>query len=97
MAPFPEVLFPFVTLVIFCKISPLFVFCPSFASVKSVPPFHLRVSICERAASIVLTCVYVEANEERRLAIAQDLLAAHRTTCNDMREHRSRAQAEAEF
>jgi hypothetical protein len=42
-------------------------------------------------------CVYVDANEERRLAIAQDLLAAHRTTCNDMREHRTRAQAEAEF
>jgi hypothetical protein len=42
-------------------------------------------------------CVYVEAAEERRLAIAQDLLAAHRTTCNDMREHRTRAQAEAEF
>jgi hypothetical protein len=42
-------------------------------------------------------CVYVEANEERRIAIAQDLLAAHRTTCNDAREHRTRAQAEAEF
>ncbi len=42
-------------------------------------------------------CVYVDANEERRLAITQDLLSAHRTTCNDMREHRSRAQADAEF
>jgi len=42
-------------------------------------------------------CVYVDASEERRLAVVQDLLAAHRTTCNDMREHRSRAQAEAEF
>jgi hypothetical protein len=42
-------------------------------------------------------CVYVDASEERRLAIAQDLMAAHHTTCNDMREHRTRAQAEAEF
>ena len=42
-------------------------------------------------------CVYVDANEERRLAVAQDLLAAHNTTCNDAREPRTRAQAEAEF
>jgi hypothetical protein len=42
-------------------------------------------------------CVYVDPSEERRLAIAQDLLGAHRTTCNDMREHRTRAQVEAEF
>ena len=42
-------------------------------------------------------CIYLEASEERRLAIAADLLAAHRTTCNDLREHRTRAQAEAEF
>ncbi len=42
-------------------------------------------------------CVYVDASEERRLAVVQDLLAAHRTTCNDMREHRTRAQAEAGF
>ena len=39
-------------------------------------------------------CVYVDANEERRVAIAQDLLAAHRTTCNDMREERKRYQTE---
>jgi len=42
-------------------------------------------------------CVYVDANPERRVAIVRDLLAAHRTTCNDMREHRTRIQAEAEF
>ena len=42
-------------------------------------------------------CVYVDASEERRIAITQDLLAAHRTTCNDMRETRTRSQAEAEF
>lgn len=42
-------------------------------------------------------CVFVDASEERRLAVAQDLLAAHSTTCNDTREHRTRAQAEAEF
>ena len=42
-------------------------------------------------------CVYVDASEERRLAIAQDLMAMHNTTCNDTREPRSRAQAEAEF
>ena len=42
-------------------------------------------------------CVYVDASEERRIAITQDLMAAHRTTCNDLREHRTRVQAEAEF
>ena len=41
-------------------------------------------------------CVYVDASEERRVAIAQDLLAAHRTTCNDMREERKRYQTERE-
>lgn len=41
-------------------------------------------------------CIYLNASEERRLAIANDLMAAHRTTCNDTREHRSRAQAEAD-
>ena len=39
-------------------------------------------------------CVYIDANADRRLAIAQDLLATHNTTCNDPREHRSRAPAE---
>jgi hypothetical protein len=42
-------------------------------------------------------CVYVNANEEQRLAVARDLMAAHHTTCNDVREHRTRAQAEAGF
>lgn len=42
-------------------------------------------------------CVYVDANEERRRTIVQDLLATHRTTCNDIREHRTRMQAEAAF
>jgi hypothetical protein len=42
-------------------------------------------------------CLYIDDNEERRIVITQDLMAAHRTTCNDPREHRTRAQAEAEF
>lgn len=42
-------------------------------------------------------CVYIDPSAERRLAIAQDLLAVHHTTCNDPREHRTRAHAEAEF
>ena len=41
-------------------------------------------------------CVYVDANPERRIGIAQDLLGAHRTTCNDLREERKRYQADQE-
>ena len=36
-------------------------------------------------------CIFLEASEERRLAIAQDLMAAHHTTCNGgNRQHRPR-------
>lgn len=42
-------------------------------------------------------CILLSADEEQRLAIARDLLACHTTTCNDLREHRTRIQAEAEF
>ena len=42
-------------------------------------------------------CVYLDPSEERRLAVAQDLLAAHSTSCNDEREYKTRLQAEAEF
>jgi hypothetical protein len=57
-------------------------------------PLHLA---CFDKHGANCICVYVDAIEERRLAIAQDLLAAHSTTCNDIREPRSRAQAEADF
>ena len=41
-------------------------------------------------------CVYLDANEERRLAVAQDLIAAHTTSCNDEQEYRTRVPAELE-
>jgi hypothetical protein len=41
--------------------------------------------------------VHLIPGEERRVAVEQDLLANHHTTCNDSRGYRTRLQAEAEF
>ena len=42
-------------------------------------------------------CVLPIADAERRLAVEQDLMAAHNTSCNESRGYRSRLQAETEF
>jgi len=61
-------------------------------------PFETQSQLgCFNKHGANCVCVYLDTDEKRRLAIAQDLLACHSTSCNDMREHRTRVQAEAEF
>jgi hypothetical protein len=40
--------------------------------------------------------VYLAEDPERRLAVVQDLLAAHSTSCNERAEYRTRFPAELE-
>lgn len=41
---------------------------------------------CFRKHGANCVCVHVITNEQRRLAIEQDMLAGHTTSCNDLRE-----------
>jgi hypothetical protein len=56
---------------------------------------HLQLG-CFRKHGANCVCVYLVEDPERRLAIVQDLLAAHSTSCNERAEYRTRFPAELE-